>query len=146
MCTCQYFHIDQIVRSTEWLTWLGRSILTHSPDTRSQLRRVIRYQLVYLLSGTADDGQTLRQGCLERHGAAHGFTSPERHPERSMSIQGDATVHTCVCVWNTLHLHFSDGVPNATKLGELVDAFFFDDRAVHIKADGICSPEELLCL
>lgn len=44
------------------------------------------------------------------------------------------------------HLHLSDGVPNAAELGKFIDAFFFDDCAVHVEADRICSPEQFLGL
>lgn len=41
--------------------------------------------------------------------------------------------------------HLSHCVPDAAELGELVDPFLPDDRAVHIETHRVRSPEELLC-
>lgn len=50
-------------------------------------------------------------------------------------------------MWTTqTHIHFSDCIPHTAKLGKLIYALLFDDRAVHIETDSFCSPEELLCL
>lgn len=43
------------------------------------------------------------------------------------------------------YTHLSHCVPDAAELGELVDPFLPDDRAVHIEAHRFRSPEELLC-
>lgn len=43
------------------------------------------------------------------------------------------------------YTHLSHCVPDAAELGELVDPFLPDDRAVHIETHRVRSPEELLC-
>lgn len=46
-------------------------------NTCSQLRRVVRYQLVYLFSRAADYGQSFSEGRLECDRSSHGLACPE---------------------------------------------------------------------
>lgn len=44
------------------------------------------------------------------------------------------------------HLHLSDCIPHTAELGQFVNAFLFDNGAVHVKTNSICVPEEFFCL
>lgn len=46
-------------------------------NTCSQLRGVVRYQLVHLFSRAAEDGQSFSEGRLERDRSPHGLACPK---------------------------------------------------------------------
>lgn len=74
--------------------------LASSPDPRSELGWVVRYQLVHLFSGTPNDGQTFVQGRFKGHGTPHGLPSPKRDRSSSLSMllpgKPDFSGHLCV--------------------------------------------------
>lgn len=133
---------------------MSSSSSSHPPDTWCQLRRVVCYQFVHLFPGTSDDGKTLSQGRFKGHGAPHSFASPKKKkkcvkskkPWDSTKIKVRLNQCTSLCYIDSTHTHFSNCVPYTAEFGKFIYALFSDDCAVHIEADSLCPPEELLCL
>lgn len=132
-----------------WVNYITQTCSLHSPNTWGQLRWVVCYEFVHLFSGASDGWETLSQSFFERHGAPHCFASSAvctEKKKRGWYQNENELFNTSSCNVACIHTHFSDCILHTAKLGKFIDAFFFDDRAVHVEAHSVRSPEELLCL